>query len=50
MFRNLAVAVFLIPKLVVWPLIWYWRCRRNKECSKNDTVLQATTDQKVPVK
>lgn len=36
MFRNLAVAIFLVPKLVVWPLVWYWRCYRKKDCDKID--------------
>lgn len=32
MFRYLATAIFIIPKLIVWPLIWLYRCRLKKSC------------------
>jgi hypothetical protein len=32
MFRYLAAAIFIIPKLIVWPLIWLYRCRLKKSC------------------
>ncbi|EEG76123.1 hypothetical protein [Dethiobacter alkaliphilus] len=31
MYRYVAMAVFILPKLVVWPLMWYWRCQRKKK-------------------
>ncbi|MBS4032453.1 MAG: hypothetical protein KGZ63_13675 [Clostridiales bacterium] len=34
MFRYLATAIFIIPKLVVWPLIWLYRCRIKKNCTE----------------
>ncbi len=36
MFRNLAVAIFIIPKLVVWPLLWLYRCRLKKRRGECD--------------
>lgn len=32
MLRYLATAIFVIPKLIIYPLLWYWRCRRKKAC------------------
>ncbi len=33
--RNLMLVLFIIPKLVIWPLIWLIRCKRKNECSKD---------------
>lgn len=30
MLRNVVLAVFIVPKVVVWPLLWYVRCRRKR--------------------
>lgn len=34
MLRYLATAIFIIPKLIIYPLLWYWRCRRKKACAE----------------
>jgi hypothetical protein len=31
MLRHLLLAIFIIPKLIIWPFLWYLRCRR-KQC------------------
>ncbi len=33
--RNLMLLLFVIPKLVIWPLIWFIRCRRKNACSND---------------
>lgn len=30
MIRYLLVSLFIIPKIVFWPLIWLYRCRLKK--------------------
>lgn len=47
MFRYLAAAIFIIPKLIVWPLIYLYRCRLKNKCpeatefpeEKNESIL-----------
>ncbi|MBS4021950.1 MAG: hypothetical protein KGZ79_05965 [Dethiobacter sp.] len=34
MLRTLVLALFIIPKVVIWPLIWFIRCRLKKQCDK----------------
>jgi hypothetical protein len=35
MLRQFLLAIFVIPKVVVWPLLYYWR-RRRKQCIEEE--------------
>lgn len=40
MLRYLAAAIFIIPKLIVWPLIWLYRCRLKNNCQESTKILE----------
>jgi hypothetical protein len=47
MIRTFAIALFVLPKLVIWPLVWLFRCHLKKKCAKVEEDAYIEVEEKI---